>query len=129
MSNEIPRLALGGLNGVVGLIGMIRLAHGAFTGPLSTTAWVVVLLAMLPWVGYCAWRAGHGLSGRAVLAVAALCVVGLVTVWMFTFGAVVALLCSLAGFAIIWADNWPPRRSAADHRFVRVEELTTDDND
>ncbi|MCW2804068.1 MAG: hypothetical protein QOF52_2573 [Propionibacteriaceae bacterium] len=130
MSNKNLRLALGGLTGVVGLIGMLRLADGAFNGPLSTFSWIFVLLAMIPWIGYAAYRARHGrLSRTWMLVVAGLCVVGLITVWIFTIGAVVALLCSLLGFAVIWVHDWPPRRPRSDDRFVRIEDLTADESD
>lgn len=128
MSNRNLRLALGALSGAVGLIAMLRLADGAFSGPLSAFSLVFVLLAMLPWVGYSAYRARHGhLGARAGLAVAALSVLGIVAVWLFTVGAVVALACSLAGFAIIWVHDWPPRVAKGEDRFVRIEELATDE--
>lgn len=129
MSNRHARLALGAFSGLVGLIAMLRLADGAFDGPLSGFTLVFVLLAMLPWVGYSAHRARHGhLSLRAGAGVAGLSALGLVAVWLFTLGAVLALACSLVGFAIIWVHDWPPRVVKGDDRFVRIEELTTDED-
>ena len=85
---------------------------------------------MVPWIAYVAWRARHGhLSGRGRLVVAALIVLGLVSVWLFTLGAVIALACSLAAFVIIWVSDWPQRRPADESRFVHIDELTADDSD
>ena len=90
-------------------------------------AWVITLLAMVPWVGYAAVRARHArLTRRNALAVALLDLVGGATVWFFVLGAVVALSCSLAAFAVIWVKDWPARTQRGDDRFVRIEELTAD---
>jgi len=116
--------ALGALTGLVSLVAMIRLVSGAFSGRMSAFAWIAILLAMLPWIGYAAWRARHGhLGRRGALAVLLLNVVGCVVVWLFVLGPVVALACSLGAFAVIWISDWPPRRSTGDERFVRIEEL------
>jgi len=124
-------LLLGLLTGLLGLVGMARLATGAFGGgPLGRFAWVVVLAAMLPWVAYAAWRGRHGrLSGRRALVVAALVVLGLATVWLAVLGPVLALACSLVAFVLIWVSDWPPRRPRGGDRFVRLEELQREDED
>ncbi len=57
MPNKHLAAALGALTGLVSLVAMIRLVSGAFTEGMSTFAWVAILLAMLPWIGYAAWRA------------------------------------------------------------------------
>jgi hypothetical protein len=120
------RTGLGILTGIVGLIAMIRLITGA--GFTTAFAWIFVLLAMLPWIGYCAWRGWHGrLRPTAALGVLGLCVAGLVSVWLFTIGPVLALACSLAAFLIIWIHDWPPRRAKGEDQFVRVEELTAEE--
>lgn len=119
-------LVLGALTGVVGMLAMIRLVAAADL--LSTFAWVFTLLAMLPWVAYCAWRARHGrLTATAGLGILALCTLGLIGVWLFTLGPVIALLCSLAAFAVIWVHDWPVRRPRGDDQFVRIEELTAEE--
>jgi hypothetical protein len=124
------RLLLGGLTGVVGLVAMVRLVGGAFGGHLSTFAWVFLLLAMIPWVGYCGWRAQHGrVAGGAGLSAVAFVVLGLALVWWGTLGAVLALACSLTAFVIIWVHDWPPRRVRGEDQFVRIEELATDEQD
>jgi hypothetical protein len=121
--------ALGALTGVVGLVGMIRLASGAFSHGMSAFAWVAILLAMLPWIGYAAWRGRHGhLRKRGALAVLLLDLVGCVVVWLLVMGPVVALACSLAAFVVIWVSDWPPRRLTSEERFVRIEELRADDD-
>ena len=121
-------LALGTLTGLVSLVAMVRLVSGAFDGGLSMFAWVITLLAMVPWVGYAAVRARHGrLTPRNAVAVALLDLVGVVTVWFFVLGAVVALSCSLAAFAVIWVKDWPARPERGEDRFVRIEELTADE--
>ena len=61
---------------------MVRLVSGAFDGGLSAFAWVITLLAMVPWVGYAAARAWHGrLTLRNALVVVLLDLVGVATVW------------------------------------------------
>ena len=122
--NKNLAAALGVLTGLVGLIGMVRLVSGAFNHGMTTFAWAAILLAMLPWIGYAAWRARHGhLSQRGALTVLLLDLVGCVVVWLFVLGPVVALTCSLAAFAVIWVSDWPPRRLTGEERFVRIEEL------
>ena len=124
MLNKNLAAALGALTGLVGLVGMIRLASGAFSHGMSAFAWVAILSAMLPWIAYTAWRGRHGqLRGRGALAVLLLDLVGCAVVWLFVLGPVVALVCSLAAFAVIWVSDWPPRRSTSEERFVRIEEL------
>lgn len=121
------RLILGSLTGLVSLIAMIRLVSGAFVGGLSTFAWVFVLLAMIPWVGYVSVRARHSrLAGRYALAVLALGVAGLLSVWLFTLGPVIALAGSLAAFVVIWVHDWPTRPGPGDDQFVRIEDLVTE---
>ena len=130
MLNKKLALALGALTGLVSLIAMVRLVSGAFDGGLSPFAWVVTLLAMVPWVGYAAARAWHGrLTWRNAMAVVLLDVVGAGTVWLFVLGAVFALTCSLAAFAVIWVKDWPARPERGEDRFVRIEELAADDRD
>jgi hypothetical protein len=128
MINKNLALSLGALTGLVSLVAMVRLVAGAFDGGLSVFAWVVTLLAMVPWVGYAAVRARHGrLTRRNALAVVLLDLVGMVTVWWFVLGAVAALSCSLAAFAVIWVKDWPTRPERGEDRFVRIEELTADE--
>jgi glycerol-3-phosphate acyltransferase PlsY len=130
LAEKNARLALGVLAGVVSLIGMARLVAGAFSGALSVFAWVFLLLAMLPWVVYVAWRARHSqLRGRAAFAVLVLGLAGLLAVWLFTLGAVAALACSLAAFVVIWVHDWPPRQAGGEDHFVRIEELSADESD
>jgi hypothetical protein len=108
---------------------MIRLASGAFSHGISIFAWVVILSAMLPWIGYAAWRGRHGnLSRRGALAVLLLDLFGCVLVWLFVLGPVLALACSLAAFVVIWVSDWPPRRVIGEERFVRIEELRRADD-
>lgn len=126
MVNKNVTLGLGVLTGIVGLIAMVRLIAGA--GLNSMFAWVFLLLAMVPWIAYCGWRARHGRLGpTGVLGVVALCAAGLVSVWLFTLGPVFALACSLAAFVIIWIHDWPPRREKGEEQYVRVEELTAEE--
>lgn len=126
MTSAGVRAALGGCVGLVALLAMVRLISGAF-GAGSGFAWTFLLLAMIPWVGYVAWRARHGrLSRRAAALVASLCLVGVLAVWLFTFGPVVALAASLAAFGVIWVHDWPPRQRRGDAEFVRIEDLTDD---
>ncbi len=127
MPNKNLALALGAVTGAVGLIAMIRLVSGAFSHDMTSFAWIVILLAMIPWIAYSAWRARHGqLSWRGALAVLLLCVTGLISVWLFTLGPVIALACSLAAFVVIWVSDWPPRRRSGGDSFVRIEELQKD---
>ncbi len=117
--------ALGALTGLVGLIAMMRLIAGA--GFTSMFAWVFLLAAMLPWTGYCIWRARHGrLRPRAALGVFGLAVLGLISVWLFTLGPVIALACSLLAFVIIWVHDWPQLRERRESQYVGVEELTAE---
>ena len=121
--------ALGALTGLLSLVAMIRLVSGAFTQGMSTFAWVAILLAMLPWMGYAAWRGRHGhLSRRGALAVLLLNLLGCVVVWLFVLGPVIALTCSLAAFAVIWVSDWPARRPLTEERFVRIEEFRNADD-
>ena len=55
--------------------------------------------------------------------------VGLVAVWFFVLGPVVALACSLGAFGVIWVRDWPERRPRGEDRFVQIEELTADERD
>ena len=129
MPTPRAQMLIGGLTGLVALIGMIRLASGGFSGGLSVLAWSVILLAMVPWVGYAAWRARRGrLTGRSMIAVLCLDAVGLVVVWLFTIGPVLALACSLAAFVVIWVNDWPTRRPQGEDRFVRIEDLQSDED-
>lgn len=122
--NPYLRLALGLGVGVLTLIGMIRLVAGNFEGRVAVFAWVVVALTMIPWVAYCGWRGWHGrLTRKRAIAVAALVVGGLVVVWLFVLGPVIALVASLAAFVLIWISDWPGKRPAGEERFVRIEEL------
>jgi hypothetical protein len=130
MLNKNLALALGALTGTVSLVAMVRLVSGAFDGGLSVFAWVITLLAMVPWVVYAAARARHSrLEPRHALMVAGLAVVGLVVAWLFVLGPVVALACSLAAFVVIWVRDWPERQVRGEDRFVRIEELTADERD
>lgn len=128
--NKNLAMGLGALTGAVSLVAMLRLISGAFNGGLSAFAWVFLLLAMVPWIGYAAWRARHGrLTPAAALTVLGLCGVGLVAVWWFTAGAVTALAASLAAFGVIWVHDWPDPRPVGESRFVRIDELVTDDGE
>jgi hypothetical protein len=121
--NPLPRTVLGAAVGVIGLIGMIRLVAAGFPGD-TVVAVIVVGLAMVPWVIYAGWRARHGrLSLPAALAVAFLVIIGLALVWWGTFGPVLAMVASLAGFVIIWAHDLPQRRRPAK-KLVRIDQLT-----
>jgi hypothetical protein len=130
MLNKNLALVLGALTGLVSLVAMVRLVSGAFDSGLSVFAWVVTLLAMVPWVGYAAVRARHArLTARNAVAIALLDLVGVATVWLFVLGPVVALTCSLAAFAVIWVKDWPSRPVRGEDRFVRIEELTAEERD
>jgi hypothetical protein len=130
MLNKNLALALGALPGLVSLVAMVRLVSGAFDEGLSVFAWVITLLAMVPWVGYAAVRARHArLTAGNAVAVVLLDLVGVATVWLFVLGPVVALTCSLAAFAVIWVKDWPARPVHGEDRFVRIEELTAEERD
>jgi hypothetical protein len=121
-------LVAGGLTGLLALTGMVRLTEGAFSGGMSRFAWVVVLAAMLPWVIYVAVRARHGrLSRRGLAVVLVLVVAGFAAVWLAVLGPVVALVCSLAAFVVVWVSDWPLRPARGEDRFVRIEELQRED--
>ena len=129
MPNRNLAAALGALTGLVSMVAMIRLVSGAFSHGMSAFAWIAILLAMLPWIGYAAWRARHGhLSRRGAVAVLLLNLVGCVAVWLFVLGPVVALACSFGAFVVIWVSDWPPRRPIGEERFVRIEELHSADD-
>jgi hypothetical protein len=130
MSSKLAAVLLGALTGIVGLLGMARLVAGAFSGPSTGFTWGLVLLAMVPWVLYVAWRAVHGrFAVPRRWAVLALTVIGMVSVWLSTIGPVIALVCSLAAFAVIWVSDWPDRRPSGQDRFVPIEELSAEDLD
>jgi hypothetical protein len=115
--------ALGALTGLVSMAGMIRLIDGA--GLASIFSWIFLLLAMVPWVVYAAWRARHGKLGRTgALAVLVIDLVGFFSVWLFTIGPVIALAASLAAFVVIWVRDWPDRRERGEDVFVRIEDLS-----
>ena len=88
MLNKNLALALGALTGLVSLVAMVRLVSGAFDGGLSVFAWVITLLAMVPWVGYAAVRARHGRLDPAQRAGRGWCWTwsALATVWFFVLG-------------------------------------------
>ncbi len=127
--SRVLAVIVGAFTGLLGLAGMVRLAAGAFDGPMSRFAWVVVLAAMAPWVVYVASRARHGrLSGGRLALVAVLVVVGAAAVWVSVVGSVLALACSLAAFVLIWVSDWPNRRPRGDDRMVSIEELQRDED-
>jgi hypothetical protein len=122
-------LLAGALTGLLSLTGMLRLTAGAFSGSLSRFAVVFVLAAMLPWVAYVALRARHGrLSVRGLAVVLGLVVVGFAAVWLSVLGPVLALLCSLIAFGVVWVSDWPHRRPRGHDHFVRIDELQRDDD-
>src|SRR6478609_5313886 len=91
----------------------------------GTSAFAIgfVLAAMVPWIAYVSYRAWHGRLSRARgLIVLGCCLVGLISVWLFTLGPVTALALSLVAFALIWVSDWPARRPPGESRFVRIEE-------
>lgn len=130
MPNKNLASLIGGLTGALALLAMIRLVGGLFAGGMSTFAWVMILLAMGPWVLYVAHRARHGqLDLRASVAVLALDVSGFVSVWLSTLGPVVALAFSLVAFGVVWVRDWPERRPRSEEGFVRIEDLQTEELD
>ena len=113
-------LLAGTLTGLLSLTGMLRLTAGVFSGTLSRFAVVVVLVAMLPWVAYVALRARHGrLTVRGLALVLGLVGAGFATVWLSVLGPVLALLCSLAAFVVVWVSDWPQRRPRGGLRRTR----------
>ncbi|MCW2812421.1 MAG: hypothetical protein JWP61_2879 [Friedmanniella sp.] len=123
-------LVLGALTGAVALLGMARLVAGAFSGGMSTFAWVMVLAAMVPWVVYCTWRGYRARLSRRSSGVALLSVaLGLVLVWRDTWGEVGALALSMVSFVTIWTHDRPVRTQRGEERFVRISELQDDDED
>ena len=127
LDGRVAAAALGAVTGLIGLIAMVRLVAVPFGDSLF--AWVFVLAAMVPWVGYAAWRGGRARLGRrARLTILILIVAGLVAaVWLFTLGPVIALVCSLAAFGVIWVNDRPPRPPRGEGRFVRISEFGADD--
>jgi hypothetical protein len=122
MITPLFRMLLGAVVGLVGLVAMTRLVGAGFPGSM-VVAEVFVGLAMVPWVVYAAWRCRHGnLNFRTSIPVALFALAGLAVVWWRTVGPVLALICSLAAFVIIWLHDLPPRRQPAD-RLVRIDEL------
>lgn len=112
---EIPlalvRLVLGLLLGLSGLIAMARLVAGAFAGGPHLIVWFVTGVVMFGWVVYAGWRARRSrFSGPPVLVVAVLAVIGVAVAWFGTGGPVLALVCSLAGFGVVWWHDRPVRR-------------------
>lgn len=130
MTGPGTRSGLGLLTGLLGLVAMVRLVAGAFSGGMSQFAWVVTLVAMVPWVGYLTWRARRArLSPRAVLTVVMLDLVGLAVVWLLVVGPVLALGLSLVAFAVLWLADRPLREPRGSERYVRVEELRDPDQE
>ena len=122
------RVGLGVFTGLVSLLAMLRLVTGAFTGGMAQFAWAVTLAAMVPWVGYVAWRAHRArLGSREAVGVLALNLVGVVTVWLLVIGPVLALGLSFAAFAVVWFADRPVPRTPGAERYVRIEELTGPD--
>lgn len=105
------RLVLGLLLGLSALIAIARLIGGAFAGGQHLAVWLVTGVVMFGWVVYAGWRARRSrLSGPPFLVVAVLAVLGVVLVWFGTGGPVLALVCSLAGFGVVWWHDRPVRR-------------------
>ncbi|MGI3783543.1 MAG: hypothetical protein ACRYG2_22495 [Janthinobacterium lividum] len=130
MTTVLARTALGVLTGAIALVAMLRLVAGAFTGGMSSFALVVTLVAMVPWLAYVTWRARRSrVTARVALIALALDVLGLVLVWVFVFGPVLALAASFAAFVLLWLGDRPLRTSSRAERFVRVEELRAPEPD
>lgn len=108
------RLVLGVLLGLSGLIAIARLVGGAFAGDTHLIPWLVTVVVMSAWVAYAGWRARRSrLSAAPVLVVAGLALIGVVVAWFGTGGPVLALMCSLAGFGVVWWHDRPVRRPRA----------------
>jgi hypothetical protein len=124
MTTLPARTALGVLTGGIALVAMLRLVAGAFTGAMSGFALGVTLVAMVPWLAYVTWRARRSrLTGRAALTVLVLDAVGLVLVFVFVFGPVLALALSFAAFVLVWIGDRPRREGSLLETYVRVEDL------
>jgi hypothetical protein len=130
MLTKRTAMILGALTGLLTLVAMLRLISGAFDGELPRFAWGLALLALVPWIVYTAWRARRArLTARAALIVLVLDLVALALVWLSTVGPVLALACTLTAFVITWAADRPLRAPRGEDRFVRIEELQTEDPD
>lgn len=122
-------MALGALTGVVTMIAMLRLIAGAFTGGMSHFALAFGLAATVPFVVYTAWRARRArLRPRFTAIVLGANALGLLLVWLFTFGPVLALACALVAFVVIWISALP-ERPQGESTFVTMEDLQRDDQD
>ena len=67
-------------------------------------------------------------GGRSTAVVLGANVLGLLLVWLFTFGPVLALACALVAFVVIWISDLPVRPQG-ESTFVRMEDLQRDDED
>jgi len=38
------------------------------------------------------------------------------------------LACSLSAFVVIWVNDWPARRPQGEERFVRIEDLQSEED-
>ncbi|SDU91965.1 hypothetical protein SAMN04488544_1974 [Microlunatus sagamiharensis] len=122
------RTALGVLTGAIGLVAMLRLVAGAFTGGMSGFALGVTLVAMVPWVAYVTWRARRSrLTPRRALIALGLDVLALALVFVLVFGPVLALALSFAAFVLLWIGDRPVRERPLGETWVRVEELRRPD--
>ena len=118
------RTALGVLTGAIGLVAMLRLVAGAFTGGMSGFALGVTLVAMVPWIAYVTWRARRSrLTPRRALIALGLDVLALALVFVLVFGPVLALALSFAAFVLLWIGDRPVRERPLSETWVRVEEL------
>ena len=124
MRSARARLGLGILTGLIGLAAMVRLMAGAFPGSVSTFAWVVTLLATVPWVVYVAWRAHLSRpTRRGAGEVLVLDLIGMSLVGVLVVGPVVALGVSFAAFAVLWSADRPVRPRRGIEQFVPLVEL------
>ncbi len=118
------RTALGVLTGAIGLVAMLRLVAGAFTGGMSGFALAVTLVAMVPWVAYVTWRARRSrFTARKALVVLGLDVLALALVFVLVFGPVLALALSFGAFVLVWVGDRPVRERPLAETYVRIEEL------
>lgn len=129
MPTKTVATVLGALTGVVTLSAMLRLISGAYAAGISHLALGFCLVALIPWVGYLAWRARRGrLSSRSGRAVGVLVAAGLGVVWLSTLGSVAALACAFAASVLIWLSDLPVRQPPGEDRFVRIEEMQAEDD-